>query len=87
MLRNANHPTALPLELGNEFDALVQRASASLKQDLSEFEIGNAYLTSNKKHHQPDPFRGRMDAFAAYIAAYLPIAVVDRIGFRHGAVE
>lgn len=86
---NMSDPGYVPAEQCREYDALVQRASAALGTDLSEFAISNSYRSGQHRPndsvhndlHYADGVKGRVDGLLNYLRSQVPAEAVQRIGF------
>jgi hypothetical protein len=69
------------LEMGEEYDSLVDRLGSSTGMDLKEFNVGTDYETSDSKYYYTSGLKARMDGLLGYLRANMPNETVSRIGF------
>jgi hypothetical protein len=69
-------------ELGKQYDSLIDRVSQAMKNDLTEFKIGDAYLSANQKYQDANMMRIRLDSVLGYMRTHMPREQIELIGFR-----
>lgn len=72
----------ISIEVGKEYDSLLDRAAASLNIKLDEFKVGGSNLSPNSKYHEGHAFRSQIDGALNYLIALMPPEAKGRIGYQ-----